>query len=323
MLFPKLYCAPMTFNITNCVIEKSSFETPIGFILSRRQIDFNGGYVNNWTTKTFCDYIKARNIICRDHAGPNQGSKEDNGKKSLETDCDFASIIHIDPWKKYPDFKEGCKKTFELIKYCHEINPNCLYEIGTEESIRKFTSEELTELLICLERKLDQKVFDKIVYVVIQCGTKLQNLKNFGSFDEKKLVENINIIKKFSKLSKEHNGDFQSSSVIKSKFKIGLDAINIAPELACIENSCVYDFIKEDEFLVKEIFDLCLKSDWKKWFSKDVDIEKYKKDIMIASCHYIYSKTNLINILNFDEKLGDKIKLKLNEKISNLLSSCY
>ena len=46
-------------------------------IASRRQIDseeFGGGYVNNWSTKSFADYVKKKDkknfiILSRDHGG--------------------------------------------------------------------------------------------------------------------------------------------------------------------------------------------------------------------------------------------------------------
>ena len=45
----------MSKNVVDAVIE---FNSPsIGFIPSRRQIDFIGGYVNNWTTKEFSNYV--------------------------------------------------------------------------------------------------------------------------------------------------------------------------------------------------------------------------------------------------------------------------
>ena len=64
-------------------------------IASKNQIDYLGGYVNNWTTKSFSDYVKSRNnsiFIERDHGGPGQGYKDDDGSISFDTDVNYAII---------------------------------------------------------------------------------------------------------------------------------------------------------------------------------------------------------------------------------------
>ena len=53
---------PMSLNCVDSVLELSNeYNAPIILIASRRQIDseqFNGGYVNNWTTSEFTKYIR-------------------------------------------------------------------------------------------------------------------------------------------------------------------------------------------------------------------------------------------------------------------------
>ena len=50
----KFYIGPMSKNVVDSIIEFTE-ETgnKIGLIPSRRQVEYNGGYVNNWTTKNF------------------------------------------------------------------------------------------------------------------------------------------------------------------------------------------------------------------------------------------------------------------------------
>ena len=131
-------------NVVDAVIE---FNGNIGFIPSRRQVDFNGGYVNNWTTGEFSTYVNGRVPIERDHGGAGQGYKDDDGYKSFRYDCENFDIIHIDPWKAYPNFDDGLKETLATINYIHNMNPNTLFEVGTEEAIRKFTPDDLDKLL--------------------------------------------------------------------------------------------------------------------------------------------------------------------------------
>ena len=71
---PKLYIGPMSRNVVDSVLELSVEEDiDLGFIPSRRQVAINGGYVNNWSTKNFSNYVNSRVIIQRDHGGPDQG----------------------------------------------------------------------------------------------------------------------------------------------------------------------------------------------------------------------------------------------------------
>jgi len=79
----KYYLGPMSKNIVDAVIE---FDGNFGFIPSRRQVDYNGGYVNEWTTGEFATYVNGRVPIERDHGGIGQGYKQDDGMKSFMHD---------------------------------------------------------------------------------------------------------------------------------------------------------------------------------------------------------------------------------------------
>ena len=74
---PKIFIGPMSKNIVDAIIDYSNDNNVhIGLIPSRRQIEFDGGYVNNWTTQEFCDYVKSKTnniLLVRDHSGPLQG----------------------------------------------------------------------------------------------------------------------------------------------------------------------------------------------------------------------------------------------------------
>ena len=55
---------PMSLNVVDSAIEIANKKrVPLMMIASRRQIDseeFGGGYVNNWSTKSFADYVKKK-----------------------------------------------------------------------------------------------------------------------------------------------------------------------------------------------------------------------------------------------------------------------
>ena len=55
----KFFIGPMSKNIVDAIIEfQLSTSINVGLIPSRRQIEFNGGYCNNWITKEFSEYAK-------------------------------------------------------------------------------------------------------------------------------------------------------------------------------------------------------------------------------------------------------------------------
>jgi hypothetical protein len=61
-------------------------------------------------------------------------------------------------------------------------------------------------------------------------------------------------VKSHNLISKEHNGDYISVSVIKEKFNLGLDSINIAPEFGLIETLTYLKDNMKRRCYIREIF---------------------------------------------------------------------
>jgi hypothetical protein len=317
----KYFFGVISKNQIDSIIEYS-FEHPsteITLIPSRRQIEYNGGYVNNWTTATFSQYIKESNLnikIERDHSGPGQGLYDDDGYESLAEDCKYFDIIHIDPWKKYPNLHDGIQWTIDMIQYCYNLNPNMLYEIGTEEAIRPFSAIDLETVIITIKNRLDEHVFKKIKYCVVQCGNSLCNGKNSGLFDENKLTEMVTLVNRYNLISKEHNGDWVSIKTIKEKEKLGLECINIAPEFGMIESTVILDFIKKNKNHYEKVYNLCYESGkWKKWISDDFDFENQKDELILITCHYIFSNDEFQIIKQFYKDIDIDIKTAFLDKL--------
>jgi len=238
-LYPKLFIGPMSKNIVDSAIELSNEENiSLGFIPSRRQVEWDGGYVNNWDTSSFINYVRSKttNIILeRDHGGPDQGKESDDGTASYREDSmRTLNIIHIDPWKKYSSFDNGLLSTVESIRYCNGYNKKTRFEIGTEEAIRHFSPNELDLLIKGVKDHLGE-LFNQVIYAVVQSGTGIVGTTNIGQYSRDRLIEMTDICKKHGLLSKEHNGDYLTTESIKDRFSCGLDAINIAPEFGVIE----------------------------------------------------------------------------------------
>lgn len=312
MEYPKIYIGPMSKNVVDAITE-FCFESgnKIGLIPSRRQVDHDGGYVNNWTTKEFSKYSSNKFLLKRDHAGPGQGYGDDDGFKSLENDCKYFNMIHIDPWKKYPIYNEGLEWTVKMIRYCYNINKKIEFEVGTEEAIRRFESEELNLLVKDLKFNLEDKIFNQIKYLVIQSGTSLEGNLNTGKYDKNRLLDMIKIAKSWNLLSKEHNGDYIPISLIKEKMSLGLDAINMAPEFGFIET---LSYI-ESGIDIYKFWKICYDSKrWEKWVDSDFDPVSQKLDLIKICGHYVFSTEEFKKIKpNINKKIKSNIKNKLNE----------
>jgi hypothetical protein len=317
----KYFIGPMTKNVVDAIVEFcDKTGNKIAFIPSRRQVEWNGGYVNNWTTEEFSKYVTTLPIQ-RDHGGPGQGNNDDDGFQSLAYDAKHFQLIHIDPWKKYPKFSDGLEKTIEMIKFAYKINPAIVFEVGTEEAIRPFDPEELDLLVASLRSALPEEVYWQIKYLVIQSGTSLKGIDQTGNYDSTRLKEMIEVAKSYDMLSKEHNGDYIPVEVIKEKFSLGLDAINIAPEFGLIETLTYLEEIK-DEKLFERFWQICYDSKkWVKWVSPSFD-PYYSREQLVKICgHYVLSYPNFINDIKsqfpgIDEKVKQNITKKLNELYS-------
>lgn len=320
------YCfGAVSKNVVDTIIQFSLDNPTKNVILipSRRQLDSNGGYSNNWTTQEFVQYMKSKNpaiLLERDHGGPGQGSILDDGYDSLSEDCKYMDIIHIDPWKQYTKLSDGIQKTIEMIHFCHNKNPNILYEIATEEAIRPFTIDELEMLITTLKFELSDEQFSKIKFLVIQCGTKLLQGKNIGTYNRHQLLDMLELADKYSLTAKEHNGDWVDMNTITQKYNQGLRYINISPEMAEIETDVILEELhKTTDDTYEKVYNLCIASQqWKKWVPHDFDWITKKDDIIRFTCHYIYShpefKAIKSTIPNVDSNIQKKILLKLYQR---------
>jgi hypothetical protein len=328
-MFPKLYIGPMSKNIVDSAISSG---LDLGLIPSRRQVDYCGGYVNSWNTASFVDYVRERSSkikIQRDHGGPEQGQSDDDGLKSLQDDAkNNLDLIHIDPWKKFKDIESAALVTMLNINACCDSSDNnCSFEVGTEQAIREYSPSELETFLNKLKKDLGER-FNRIKFAVIQSGVGLLGTTNTGVFDEKRCEEMISVCKDFDLFSKEHNGDYLKTDLIKRRFDLGLDGINIAPELGVEESRCVLKRIEEHplkEELFESLFKACyLSKFWVKWlpdgfFPKSFD---EKRLLVEVCCHYIFNTEKFEDITIKLKELQPLIKEALLNKINLLHESC-
>ena len=317
----------MSANLVQSVIEISDEHEPIGLIPSRRQIEWDGGYVNNWKTKEFVEFLRKHNrtvILQRDHGGPMQGGQPDDGLISFQNDCASGfDIIHVDPWKTVDNIEDATSKTIEGIRLINSFNDAVLYEIGTEQAIFPYSAEEMDYFASKVLEGV-KHLSDKIIYLVVQTGTKISSNKNTGNYSPRKMIEMVKVCSKKGLLSKEHNGDYLSDFEINDRFKNGLDSINIAPEMGYNESVFLMKLMADKPKLIDEWYKICIKSEkWKKWVVDEREAEDVTKIISITG-HYTFSDPEFqkikksLNVDNADAKIISHHKNKILKILKNI-----
>ena len=347
---------PMSLNCIDSTIEiANEFNIPTMLIASRRQIDselFGGGYVNNWNTEEFSKYVinkdtKKKILLARDHGGPWQNNLEINqnlnlkeamisAKKSYETDIKSGfKAIHIDPSidiHDSPSVDEILERVYELYEFCwstaKKLNKEIIFEIGTEEqSGSTNTQEELDYTLNAITIFCKKNKIPKPTFVVIQCGTKVMEMRNVGSFDspirvsgeiapEIQLPKMIEICNKYEVFMKEHNTDYVSDEALSWHPRLGIHAANVAPEFGVIETKSFLSLLEENNLheLSEKFIKLSYNSNkWKKWMLKDTSATD--RDRAIIAGHYVFSHPEVIEIKKEASQNLSKINIDLNEHL--------
>ena len=338
----------MSKNCVDASIELAEqYKIPLMLIASRRQIDsdqFGGGYVENWTTKQFADYVIEKDtnqniILARDHGGPWQNELEKNqymnledamqsAKDSFRADIDAGfHMLHIDPSvdiHSQPSMDQILERVYELYDFCwsyaQKKGQDIIFEIGTEEQSGSNNSQEELEYTLENMRKFcksNKMPFPS--FVVIQAGTRVMETKNIGSFDSPIRVANelpseiqipqmVNICHKYGIFMKEHNTDYLSTDSLQWQPRLGIHAANIAPEFGVTETKAFVGILKEGGHtdLLDEFLKISYDSmKWKKWMLKDTDASDIDRAIIAG--HYIFSSNEFI-----------ELKAKASSKIDNL-----
>lgn len=328
MRITELCVGPMSQNVIDAVIYLNNFDNiNLPLISSRRQIEskkIGKGYVNNFTTEDYSNYIKSVDVkkdirLCRDHGGPWQSSdiyesqdfikSNDLSKLSFEQDIiSNFKFIHIDPSINLKSKRDLISRIEDLYVHCVNFarshDREIYIELGKEEQINDFTdNDDLEDFINSILRLCQKNSLPKPTYIVDQFGTLVKETKNIGQItkDDKsswnKFHSKIKIFKKYNIKSKIHNADYLKPEILKKFNKVGVDAINIAPEVGVLETRKLIEVCKEHS-LRKEIDDfleISLSSlKWQKWLINENNINDYNKAII--SGHYVFSEIDFVNL---------------------------
>jgi hypothetical protein len=320
--FGKLGVGPMSSEVIEAVFRYSEQRgKPLMLIASQNQIDWDKGYVNNWNTKQYAEFVtqmrekypKARVMLCRDHCGP--GFKSDDLSDTYKTiDSDLENgfeFIHID-FCHYPgSHEEQIKAAKEAILYVKNKAPEAYIEVGTDENLGDFL-EDISRI----EREMEFFTQDtKIDFFVCQTGSLTKEINQRGSFN-KSFIEQIRpVADRYGILLKEHNGDYLGAAEIHERQGL-IDAMNVAPQFGVIQTqltlSCAAEHGIDTTAYLKRAYE---SRKWEKWLDKHTSGDR--ELCAVIAGHYNFATEEYATLMMKLEKVMD-FREKVIEELMNV-----
>lgn len=270
----------MSTEIIDIVSDFAKFnKTNIMFIATRNQIDskeFGGGYVNNFSTEEYSTYIKKKKNnyihLCRDHSGPllKDNEKKISFKESLEKTKESLKDDILNDFKLLHIDTSMCKNKYKiaenLITFCESVasknKKKIFYEFGTEEHGTKVAVKKFEN---------DAAFFSNVknkMFLVGQTGSLIKEIYQVGEFDNQIVKNLVKLSEKYNLFLKEHNCDYLSSLQIKERKNIGVNAINVAPELGYLQTKSTL-YLANKFNIRKSLIDykkkVLISKKWEKW----------------------------------------------------------
>jgi len=290
---------PMSPEIVEAVFRYSHFHrVPLMLIASKSQIDYKGGYVNNWTTKAYMEFVgemrrqnpHAQVSVCRDHCGPGFNGNYDltDTYATIEEDIKQGfDLIHIDFCHYKGSNEERLEATKKAVLHCLNLKPSLRIEIGTDENVgTNYSLPNLAEWA----REIDFfKSFCTPEFYVVQTGSLVKEISQAGAFNKPFVEKVAGMIREKELKLKEHNADYLSKEDIAQRRGI-VDAQNIAPQLGVIQtqiilSKCSIYGISTDAFL-EEVHK---GGKWKKWMYRNTEENKMLCALIAGHYHFTSS----------------------------------
>lgn len=323
---------PVSKNSVDAAIELSNEHSiPLMLIASRRQIEMEalgGGYVNNWSTEKFSEYVidqdkRGKIILARDHGGPWQNPVEitkqmslrkamDSAKQSFEADIVSGfDMVHLDPSIDIfgqPSIDEVLQRVFELYEFCYSVsrrlNRDLIFEVGTDE--QSSGVQDIQQFEYCLEsiqKFCRREKFPLPTFIVAQTGTKVMEMQNVGAFDSPFRIERelpielhlpriLKACERYDIWLKEHNADYLSDESLLWHPKLGIHAANVAPEFGVVESKAIVECLEANglEKILEKFLALSYNSKkWEKWMLPQTKASD--RDRAIISGHYVFASS--------------------------------
>ena len=349
---------PMSKNCVDATIELSNdYEIPLMLIASRRQIeaeDFGGGYVNNWSTERFAEYViehdrKGKIILARDHGGPWQNNFEqeqklsfrnaiESAKKSFQVDIESGfEMIHIDASVdiySVLSVDETLLRIFDLYEFCWSIaqqkKRRIIFEIGSEEQSGSNHNQFDPEYVVSETNKFCKKNnLPAPTFVVIQTGTKVMETKNIGTLDnpfriqgelpaEIQIPKILDMCNRHNIFLKQHNTDYLSDEALAWHPKLGIHSANVAPEFGVAETLAFIEILKKHKLndLIEKFVNLSYESKkWRKWMLPETKAGEMEKAVIAG--HYVFSDPEFVDIKSHAKTELQKHNIDLDEYLKS------
>jgi hypothetical protein len=290
----KLGVGPMSEEIVEAVFSYSeNTGEPLMLIASKNQIDWDGGYVNRWTTKEYVNYVnkirkqypKAKVFVCRDHLGPGFKNYDlTDVYKTMDSDIENGfDLIHVDFCHFKGDREELLNESKKAIEYIRSKKPDMLLEVGTDENAGVFL-----ENVEAIEK--DMAFFSSIAplqFFVVQTGSLTKEQNQAGGFNAEFIAKIKERSKKYGVGLKEHNGDYIEKSEIQKRKGL-IDAMNVAPQFGVIQTmmtlqKCHTYGIDFTDFL----HEAYQSRKWEKWLAKNTADNKFLCSVLAG--HYVFA----------------------------------
>lgn len=270
-----LAVGPMSSEVIEAVFRFSHFHRkPLMLIASKNQIDWNGGYVNGWTTAQYMAYISAQKkkypqsavVVCRDHCGPGfNGIHElDDVYKTIENDIENGfDLIHIDFCHYRGLYDEQLAASKKAIELCLVKNPRVMLEIGTDENAG--TNYNVPNIGEIEKEILYFKQFCAPVFFVVQTGSLIKEINQVGNFNRLFIEQVAPVLHMKGIKLKEHNADYLSKEELGARKGL-VDAQNVAPQFGVVQTEtvvtkCLIYGIRLDDFINEALAG----KKWEKW----------------------------------------------------------
>lgn len=327
---PRFHVGPMSLHTVNAAIAVAyRHRAPLCLIGSRRQIECTsqgGGYVNNWTTESFSEYVRARDpdgliLLARDHGGPYQRGQEQDtpleqamalAQNSLSVDIlSGLKVLHLDPEKAVdrtaPDATEKftqltCQMLLASDRFAKQNNiDNVTFEIGTDENVGEdFTPEQWDRFLDQVMSTAAGANANLPISFAAPMGTKVKEMRNVGGMalrgdDMTKWEDRIAALKEISArynlVLKLHNSDYINREVIDHYIRLGVTCMNVAPEFGVVESRALAQLLRQYELMdmlqVFEAISLASRR-WQRWLVPNSQADDTEKSLIAG--HYVFSE---------------------------------
>jgi hypothetical protein len=312
----------MSGTIIDAIVSYSAEKSrPLMLIASRNQIDRDSGYV--MTTEQFArrvNPVKSQYTkICRDHCGPyfldsekslDLNSAVEATKKTIAADIENGfDLIHIDTSR--------CQNTYrvaeKLIDFCLKLNPNIAFEFGTEENIGIETSISKYSDSIKFAKQ-----FPNMQFVVAQTGSLVMEDRQVGEVKFDVVEQLVAIANQAGIRLKEHNADYLTAEQVQSRSRVGVHALNIAPQLGVIETKTVLNLANEFDIDTADYSNTVLASNkWRKWHINGDDAAK-----VFMAGHYCFHSNAFFQLCELIDQ-HRSVKQTVTEEIHKVLDLYY